>query len=68
MSVRLIDSYASAFVSKNEYSYMAPMVKTAHEMLHQKSLISEKVLLVKLAVIPFEMIHCPQIRNDGVAR
>ena len=37
MSVRLIDSYASSFVSQNEYSYMAPMVKAAHDMLHEKS-------------------------------
>lgn len=37
MSVRLIDSYASSFVSKSEYSYMAPMVKAAHDMLHEKS-------------------------------
>ncbi len=37
MSVRLIDSYAAPFVAEHEYSYMAPMVQAAHDMLHQKT-------------------------------
>ncbi len=37
MSVRLIDSYVSSFVSAHEYDYMQSAVTVAHNMLHSKS-------------------------------
>ncbi|MBQ8358252.1 MAG: glucose-6-phosphate isomerase [Clostridia bacterium] len=37
MSIRLVDSYVTPFVSENEYAYMQSMVSAAHTMLHEKS-------------------------------
>ena len=37
MAIRLIDKYASSFVTENEYAAIQPMVVAAHEMLHAKA-------------------------------
>ena len=37
MAIRLIDKYASSFVTESEYASMQPMVAAAHEMLHTKT-------------------------------
>jgi len=37
MAIRLVDKYASSFVTENEYAAIQPMVATAHEMLHAKA-------------------------------
>ena len=37
MSIRLVDSYLSSFVSQKEYGYMQSQVTAAHDLLHARS-------------------------------